>query len=224
MEYVIGGMFAIATIATAYVTIDSSIACKVFFLHSERAIQKRVFSAKVKKIVFAILALLIVLSEIKIIFDNSNIFSILKMNISLLCLAGAGCVDAREERIPNVFPATLALGAIAIHTICVALGTDGAIAYVSSSIFATIICALCLALVYLITKHGIGLGDIKLVCALSMMCGVYVICGTLFFGILTSALFAMFLIVFKKKSSKSYLPFGPFLFLGYILTIFLASY
>lgn len=154
----------------------------------------------------------------------SDVLGILKMNMAMLCLLGAACFDYREHRIPNFFPALLAVSAVLLLGLGVALQQPGAVAYVTAGAISAIACGLFLVVASVITKQGIGAGDIKLICALALMTGVYGIVGTLFFGVVLCSLTAIVGLLLKKIKKDGALPFGPFLFLGYMITLFAIRY
>ena len=100
----------------------------------------------------------------------------------------------------------------------------GWLAYISSCTIACVATGVCLFLAYFISGHGIGMGDIKILSALGLMAGVYTICSTIFFAVVTCTLFSVVLLIFFKKKFKDAVPFGPFIFLGYVVSIVLAIY
>ncbi|OGH17623.1 MAG: hypothetical protein A3F30_02255 [Candidatus Levybacteria bacterium RIFCSPHIGHO2_12_FULL_37_12] len=76
-------------------------------------------------------------------------------------------------------------------------------------------------ILYLITKgKGMGFGDVKLAFLLGLVLGFPKIIVALYLAFLTGALAGSILIVWRKKKLKSSIPFGPFLILGSILSIF----
>lgn len=82
-----------------------------------------------------------------------------------------------------------------------------------SSLFSCVVLAAVLGLVYLIRKDAIGLGDIKLM----LVCALYL--GQACFGMVIRGMTAAFvcsilLLLCKKVTPKSGLPFVPFLLLG----------
>lgn len=150
---------------------------------------------------------------------SHDILNVLKLSIALVCLTGSACVDYIEHRIPNLFSGTLAVSAMLLLAAGFLTKQDGASAYVFSSVFAALACAVCLIVSNFLSHQGIGLGDIKLITALALMGGVYIAGGTLFFSMTVCALVSGFLLITKKKTMKEAIPFGPFILLGYMLTI-----
>jgi len=74
---------------------------------------------------------------------------------------------------------------------------------------------------FLTKKESMGSGDIKLVFLLGLFLGFPNIIISLYIAFLTGGLIGIILIIWKKKSfQKATLPFGPFLVLGAITSLF----
>jgi leader peptidase (prepilin peptidase)/N-methyltransferase len=65
-----------------------------------------------------------------------------------------------------------------------------------------------------------GGGDIKLMSMVGGLMGWKAVLLTTFFGSLAGSVLGLFLILFRGKGRKSKVPFGPFLALGAVLTLF----
>jgi leader peptidase (prepilin peptidase) / N-methyltransferase len=68
-----------------------------------------------------------------------------------------------------------------------------------------------------LTKGGIGLGDVKLSAALGLYLGVYAILYGIAFGFFLSGIFSVVMIAMKRLTVKDYIPLGPFLSLGMLI-------
>ncbi|OGH39337.1 MAG: hypothetical protein A3B44_02135 [Candidatus Levybacteria bacterium RIFCSPLOWO2_01_FULL_38_21] len=80
-------------------------------------------------------------------------------------------------------------------------------------------------ILYLITRgKGMGFGDVKLSFLLGLVLGFPKILIALYAAFLTGAITGSILIIWGKKKLKSKIPFGPFLILGAILSLFFAEY
>lgn len=77
-----------------------------------------------------------------------------------------------------------------------------------------------LYLVALISRGGMGGGDIKLMAMVGAFLGWKAVLLTIFIGSLSGSIVGIFLMVFKGKGRKHPVPFGPFLSLGTIVSIF----
>jgi len=92
---------------------------------------------------------------------------------------------------------------------------------IQNSILAGIGAAVFFLLIVLITKgKGMGIGDIKLAFFMGLFLGYPAILVALFFSFLIGAIIGVILILLKKKTLKSEVPFGPFLIIGTYSALF----
>lgn len=75
-------------------------------------------------------------------------------------------------------------------------------------------------LIIWLSKGGMGGGDLKLSCFLSLVVGYPAIISALYYGFILGGIFGILVLVFKLKKLKSQIPFGPFLIIGAVLTYF----
>ena len=74
--------------------------------------------------------------------------------------------------------------------------------------------ALLLLLVVILSRGGMGMGDVKLAGLLGLMVGFPLIFVALFVGIWAGGVVAIVLLISGKKKRKEGIPFGPFLCIG----------
>lgn len=226
MKYIVALLTAIVCGLLSYTTLDKSIADRIKVFHIARTdeYESKVISKRKMLILSMLITIVSLAVALKLTTHIRDIINITKMLIVLVCLVGAGCNDYREHRIPNIFPMVLAISGIFLLSLGAITGQEGAMSYVITSAYATIGVACCMCVASLLSKGGVGIGDIKLLSALAIIGGVYTVCGTLFFSVILCALLAIALLVSKKKTLKSSLPFGPFMFMGYVISIFVSIY
>ncbi len=79
-------------------------------------------------------------------------------------------------------------------------------------------------LIILLSKGGMGGGDLKLACFISIVVGYPANISALYFGFILGGVFGILVLIFKLKKLKSQIPFGPFLVIGalfsFIFSIF----
>jgi leader peptidase (prepilin peptidase)/N-methyltransferase len=78
-------------------------------------------------------------------------------------------------------------------------------------------------IVHLIYPKGMGMGDVKLALMLGAFLVKNVITG-LFLGFLIGSIAGIIFILFKKKTLKAYIPFGPFISIGGLIAFFAGNY
>jgi len=72
-------------------------------------------------------------------------------------------------------------------------------------------------------KEALGGGDIKMMAMIGAVMGWKAVLLTTFLGSFTGAAFGIFLMVFKGEGRMTRIPFGPFLALGAVITLFYAQ-
>jgi leader peptidase (prepilin peptidase)/N-methyltransferase len=75
-------------------------------------------------------------------------------------------------------------------------------------------------IIAVLSKGGMGGGDIKMMAMVGALMGWKSVLLTTFLGSLTGAVFGVLLMIFKGKGRKTKIPFGPFLALGSVVTLF----
>lgn len=81
-----------------------------------------------------------------------------------------------------------------------------------------------LFVVSLLTKGSIGMGDAKLFAVIGLMSGSFCTYSTLLVSLVLCAIVSLIGLATKKMTRKDSLPFGPFIAVGYILSVLLTSY
>lgn len=221
MEYILAMPVAVCGVLAAYCTLDGKLADRIRLLHimGTPSGKSRDIGRRQVILLSLFIGMLCYGSAVKIFLCQGETVNRFKMLVALLCIAGAACNDYREQRIPNIFPLVMAVSGI----ICLAAGyltaQNGAVSYVASSLIATVLVASCMTIAALLTRNGIGTGDIKLCSSLALIGGVYTTGRTLFWGMIACSLTAIFLLLSKKKTIQESLPFGPFVLIGYMISI-----
>lgn len=88
------------------------------------------------------------------------------------------------------------------------------------NIFAGFFFALIILLIHLVTKgRGMGLGDVKLTLGLGFWLGLTKGFIFLFLAFLIGGIVAFLLLILKKANLKTKIAFGPFLIIGFLITL-----
>jgi len=75
-------------------------------------------------------------------------------------------------------------------------------------------------IVFVTRGRAMGMGDVKLAAALGLLMGLPDILLVIFFAFLFGGVAGVFTILLGKKTMKSMIPFGPFIVLGALITLF----
>jgi leader peptidase (prepilin peptidase)/N-methyltransferase len=88
-----------------------------------------------------------------------------------------------------------------------------------SSVLGLLIAGGLFAAIMMLSGGGMGGGDITLIGALGFVLGIKYIFLNIFLSFITGAIISVILLVTKIKKRKDPVPFGPFIALGFFLTV-----
>lgn len=153
--------------------------------------------------------------------NGNNVLHLCKQSVVALVFLSAMIIDKNTHKIPNILIVfALAIGAVLL----------GSEYFVSRETFLASLVASgagscgCLVLFYILarlTKEGIGMGDVKLIAAVGWILGITSTLFVVLASMILCSLYAMILLLGKKKNKNDTLPFGPFLYFGYIILLLL---
>lgn len=127
--------------------------------------------------------------------------------------------DLSYYLIPNSAVFLLTLLSIAYRIFLVSRGAMMPHDFVVSLVAATIASLFFLLLVVITRGRSMGMGDVKLVFPLGIIVGFPAIIGAIYISFILGAVIGVALIVSKKRTLKSAVPFGPFLILGSFIAL-----
>ncbi len=152
---------------------------------------------------------------------GNGTFNIIRQITIYLTLMSAFIMDGKTHMIPNV----LILGTLGIGILLLPFEYI----FAQEKFIATLVMSLvglfsCVVLFYILarlTKEGIGMGDVKLISTMGFLLGLASTLISVLFSLLICTCVAIFLLFGKKKNKNDKIPFGPFVFFGYILMLLL---
>jgi len=89
-----------------------------------------------------------------------------------------------------------------------------------SAIVGGAVAFLLIALIILVSKGGMGAGDMKLFGLLGIILGIGKVLLTFFLASLLGAVIGMFLLLFKIIQRRQPIPFGPYIIVATIISYF----
>lgn len=174
------------------------------------------------KVWFSVFSFLLVvgINFVELIYSNT-LFLNLSIVVSLTILGVAAYTDYKEHIISNKL---VLLGIILwmIFTI-VQLSINfqsNYMAVLKNLFFALAIFVVGLLLV-IITKGSVGMGDVKLLCILSLLLYPFSFVMSLLVSLVVSFLYCVVALIARKKTRKDIIPFAPSLLVGFYLTAIL---
>lgn len=149
-------------------------------------------------------------------FEFSMNFIIYAFILSLLVIIAF--IDLDTKIIPDILVVLILIGAI-IYEISMIL-VYNSFGNLLDNIFGLAIGGLLFLIIFVLSKGGIGGGDIKLMAALGFILGVPKILLNIFLSFLLGAIASIILLSLGIRKKKDYIPFGPFIVLSFIITLF----
>ena len=152
-----------------------------------------------------------------------SVMDLLKMTLAMGVFSCVFITDMELMTIPNLCSIVLIAGRL-MTVICEFIWTrDEAVAWLINSVIASVVSLLLLLIMTKVTHGGLGMGDVKLFSSFGFLCGVKAACLTLRLSFFLCALTSTGLLVAKKKHLQDSLPLGPFIWMGYGVTVLLSS-
>jgi len=140
-------------------------------------------------------------------------FLLLKYLVLLCFLIVISLIDLDHYIIPDILPAGMLLAGIPINV----LARD--ITFLSI-ILGMFVPAAVLAIIVLVSRGGMGGGDIKLTGALGLFLGWPGNAVALFSACILAGIMGLILLLTGTKKRKDAIPFGPFLAAGAVINVF----
>ena len=133
----------------------------------------------------------------------------------------ATILDLKAKRIPNSLILVMLSAWIIVMTPMLFLDTDTAVSKLKESMLGAAIGGGLFLLVYLISRKGLGGGDVKFMACIGLYQGLTGVTLIMLCGTILAALTGLVLILLKKIGRKDTIPLAPFLFAGILIAVFL---
>ncbi|MDL2234030.1 A24 family peptidase [Ruminococcaceae bacterium OttesenSCG-928-L11] len=139
----------------------------------------------------------------------------------LVLLTGlAACIsDIRENRIPNTLILVMLAGWAVTTLPEFFIDVQGAIVELLAAFLGFVAGGAIFLLVYVISKKGLGGGDVKLMAAMGLYVTVRNVFPVMLSGCILAAATGLVLILTGKLNRKDPMPLAPFLYAGLLLTL-----
>lgn len=126
----------------------------------------------------------------------------------MLSLVLIAIIDAKFHIIPNIMMITMMI----TQLLCSFLLVKSGISYVN--LIVAVVLAIVLLLISKISKEQIGAGDVKLLIVISLIYGLSFTIYSMIFSLIIMVIFSVPLLIMKKATLKSQIPFVPFYVIG----------
>ena len=134
-------------------------------------------------------------------------------------------IDLQTQRLPREITYTgITLGIIALAAAAIVIDEPERIWMMA---LGAAIALAAMWLIYIVSKGGMGDGDVRLAPLLGMYLGWLnpgIVLPGLFFGFVAGAVVGVGMMVFSRAGRRTAVPFGPFLALGTVVAIFVGQH
>lgn len=148
----------------------------------------------------------------------------LRLLLVMAVLCPAFAVDLTRRRIPNLLSLVLLGGFVLCTALDFFLRPSQALLLLGGSLLGGVGMLAVLGLCRLISRGGVGMGDVKLLSAMGFLLGLYGSICVLLYAQLAALVCAVILLVSRKATWKDTLPFAPFFTAGFLLCLILGTY
>lgn len=196
----------------------------VLFIEKRYEEQKKENKTGKRWLVYGVISLLTLALNV-LLFKQEGYSLMMLLNfvaVSTIVLI-AGVIDFYCHKIPNI---VLLIGAgcrVIFLVMILLLEQTEFLTQLLMSLAGCIASLLVMLLISIISKQGIGYGDVKLYACIGLYLGIMDTYYILFYAVLLAALYAAYVLLAKKGDRKTRIPFGPFTYLGFIL-VYLFSF
>lgn len=179
-----------------------------------------------KRIVFLVLmfvGLCGMSTLLKTVYENNTLLHNAKMIMLLAVLFIAANTDARKRLIPNKLVLIGLVLRVVFWVIELITVPDEFLNIVKNDLYACLLVVMFFVVGVLLVKGGIGMGDIKLMLVMCLFQGFYGVVSSLFCSLFVAFVYAIIVLLLRKKTKKDSVAFAPAILLGTALSIFLTG-
>lgn len=148
---------------------------------------------------------------------------LLKLAMAYLLIASVALIDFRFHIIPNKIILGMSIARLLLAVVEFVLNREEFQWTLLGAIVGAIVGFGVLFLTNIFSKNGIGMGDAKLFGVLGFILGLSGTYNTLFYSLIFLVVYSGINIAKKKLNRKSQVPFGPFVYIGYLVTFCLGA-
>ena len=128
--------------------------------------------------------------------------------------------DIKTKKIPNSLVLAMLAAWLVTMLPMVFLETHASVTLLVDSALGFALGGGLFLLVYIISRKGLGGGDVKFMAVAGLYLGFYGVIPAMLYGTVLASLTGIVLLLSKKIGRKDTMPLAPFLFAGILITIF----
>lgn len=149
-----------------------------------------------------------------------DLFVILLFELIIIFGYVAAVLDLTTKRIPNVLVLVMLAAWVLVMMPKLLVDTDTAIGMLTDSAIGFAVAGGLFLLVYLVSRKGLGGGDVKFMAAAGLYTGYSGILPAMLYGTILAGITGLVLLGLKKIGKKDTMPLAPFLYAGILIAVF----
>jgi len=153
--------------------------------------------------------------------DKVTVVNMFRLALLILLSYIAMIIDIKTKQIPNVLVLIMITVWLILIVPVLFYDTGYGINMLTDSLFGLLSGGGLFLLVYVISRKGLGGGDVKFMAAAGLFLGFSETVPAILYGTVLAAITGLVLILLKKINRKDTMPLVPFLFVGIIITAFM---
>jgi len=146
----------------------------------------------------------------------NTLWSLLLIILSYIAMA----FDINTKQIPNELIVIMIIAWLILIVPVLLYDMDYGVKLLMDSLLGLLIGGGMFLVVYIVSRKGLGGGDVKFMAAAGLYLGLAGTIPAILFGSVLAAITGLILIVIKKIKRKDAIPLVPFLFVGILITAF----
>jgi prepilin signal peptidase PulO-like enzyme (type II secretory pathway) len=153
--------------------------------------------------------------------EGMAVFILLKYALLIVFGYAASVFDIQTKRIPNRLVLSMLTVWLFVMALKLLLDIEDGVRLLADSLFGLLVGGGLFMLVYLISRKGLGGGDVKFMAAAGLFLGFGKIIPAMLYGTVLAAMTGLVLILLKRIGRKDTIPLAPFLYAGILITVFM---
>jgi len=189
--------------------------------------RKKLFLAPKKSRLLFLALMLVSLLGISVallyIYKSNSLIDNCKIITLLAILFVAANIDARYRIIPNALVLFGVVMSVVFWLIELLKSPQAFLVIMKNDLTACLLVVAFFVIGVLLVKGGIGMGDIKLMLVMCLFQGFYGVVSSLFCSLFVAFIYAIGVLLLRKKSKKDSVAFAPAILIGTIISVLLTG-
>lgn len=162
-------------------------------------------------------AMAVVMALLLVKTGTLSYFEGLRSELVLCALLFAGLIDFKLMIIPNKLTLALLAAVVVAYAVELIISQKYIIQILTDALLGCAVCFVIFFIGKMISRKGMGMGDIKLAAVMGLALGLNTALGCLLWAMIAASLTGVVLLISKKLKAKSKMAMAPFFFAGTVI-------